>query len=187
MSNRWIAFSAASFVALMLSVAFASGKLYETFCQITGFGGTTRIAEERPSEVLDREVTIRFDSNVNGLPLQFRSRDTSHVIRLGEMGLAFYEVTNTSNQDVMAIASYNVTPHKTGSYFRKLECFCFEDRLFKAGETAQLPVVFFVAPELDGENHLDDVSAITLSYTFFPSRKELEQKTASVDPALVSR
>ena len=164
--------TAAYFVIIpivMLCVGFAAKPLYDTFCRITGFGGTTRIAEAAPTAVLDRVVDIRFDANTSNTPLQFRPLETSHPIRLGEHGLAFYEATNVSNQPISVIASYNVTPHKAGPYFNKLECFCFEERVFQPGETKKLPVVFFVAPELDEKRLLNDVRTITLSYTFFPT------------------
>jgi cytochrome c oxidase assembly protein Cox11 len=103
------------------------------------------------------------------MPLTFRALESSHPVQLGETALAFYEVTNTSDRPVSAVASYNVTPHKAGPYFSKLECFCFETRVFAPGETARLPVVFFVNPVMNDERQLDDVSAITLSYTFFES------------------
>ena len=152
---------------VMLALAFASKPLYDTFCRVTGFGGTTRIAEAAPNEVLDRTVTIRFDANVNGAPLRFRPLETSHEIRLGEHGLAFYEATNTSDHPISVIASYNVTPHRAGPYFNKLECFCFTERVIGAGETKTLPVVFFVDPYMAEKPLMDDVRTITLSYTFF--------------------
>ncbi len=151
----------------MLGLAFASKPLYDTFCRVTGFGGTTRIADAAPEDVLDREIHVRFDANVADAPLRFRALQNDLPIKLGEHGLAFYEVTNTSNQDVSVIASYNVTPHKSGRFFNKLECFCFEERVVAAGETKKLPVVFFIDPALDEERNLDDVRTITLSYTFF--------------------
>ncbi|MCI4644253.1 MAG: cytochrome c oxidase assembly protein [Hyphomonadaceae bacterium] len=152
---------------VMLGLSFASKPLYDTFCRVTGFGGTTRIAEAAPSDVLDRAVTIRFDANVNGAPLRFRPLERSHEIRLGEHGLAFYEATNTSDHPISVIASYNVTPHRAGPYFNKLECFCFEERVIGPGETKTLPVVFFVDPYMDEKPLMDDVRTITLSYTFF--------------------
>ena len=151
----------------MLGLAFASKPLYDTFCRVTGFGGTTQIAEAAPSEVLNRELNVRFDANVMNAPVLFRPLQTSLKIRMGEHGLAFYEVTNTSDHDISLMASYNVTPHKAGLYYNKLECFCFEERIVKAGETKKLPVVFFVDPEMDRERNMDDVRTITLSYTFY--------------------
>jgi len=167
LSNVKIAGIATAIVIGMTGLAFASEPLYNTFCKVTGFGGTTRVATEAPSAVLDREVAIRFDANVNNAPLLFKPLKTELDIKLGEHGLAFYEVTNTSSKPVTAIASYNVTPHKTGPYFNKLECFCFTEQVYQPGETRKLPVIFFIAPEMDEEKNLKDVRTITLSYTFF--------------------
>lgn len=151
----------------MLGLSFASKPIYDTFCRVTGFGGTTRVATEAPDAILARTVDVRFDANVNGAPLKFRPLERQHDIRLGEHGLAFYEVTNTSTEPVSVIASYNVTPHKAGPYFSKLECFCFEERIIPAGETKTLPVVFFIDPAMDQKRLMEDVRTITLSYTFF--------------------
>ena len=167
MNNRVIAVGLGVVVAGMLGLAFASKPLYDTFCRVTGFGGTTQIADAAPTDILERSVSVRFDANVIDAPVLFRPLQTSMDIRLGEHGLAFYEVTNTSDHDVSLMASYNVTPHKAGLYFNKLECFCFEERIVKAGETKKLPVVFFVGPELDQESNMNDVRTITLSYTFY--------------------
>lgn len=167
MNNSKIAIIASAGAIAMLGLAFASKPLYDAFCRVTGYGGTTQIAEAAPTAVLDREVIVRFDANTAGTPVLFRSLQTRMPARLGEHGLAFYEVTNPSGQDVSLIASYNVTPHKTGRFFNKIECFCFEERIIKAGETKKLPVVFFVDPSMDEDRGLDDVRTITLSYTFF--------------------
>lgn len=167
MNNSKLAIGLVAAAVAMLGLAFASKPLYDTFCRVTGFGGTTRIADKAPDSVSDRMVDVRFDANVADVPLKFRPLQTSFPIQLGEHGLAFYEVTNVSSADVEVIASYNVTPHKAGRFFNKLECFCFEERVIKAGETKKLPVVFFIDPELTAERNMDDVRTITLSYTYF--------------------
>ena len=167
MNNSRIALIATVAALAMLSLAFASKPLYDTFCRITGFGGTTQIAERAPERVSDREVTVRFDANVANAPLKFRATQTNLPVQIGAHSLAFYEVTNTSVSDVSVIASYNVTPHKVGRFFNKLECFCFEERIIKAGETKKLPVIFFIDPAIEDERNADDVRTITLSYTFF--------------------
>lgn len=167
MNNKQILLLSSAAALGMLGLAFASKPLYDTFCRVTGFGGTTQIAEAAPAEVLDREIHMRFDANVMNAPVLFRPLQTGLDIRLGEHGLAFYEVTNTSDKDISLMASYNVTPHKAGLYFNKLECFCFDERIIKAGETKKLPVIFFVGPELDEERNMKDVRTITLSYTFY--------------------
>lgn len=182
MKNRQIAAILSGLGIGMLGVAFASKPLYDTFCRITGFGGTTQIAQQAPEEVLDREVNIRFDANVVDTPLAFRTLQTSMPIYLGEHGLAFFEITNTSESDVNIIASYNVTPHKAGRFFNKLECFCFEERVLKAGETRRLPVLFFIDPALNETRNLDDVRTITLSYTYFQTENfEPAAKTAALN------
>lgn len=162
--------TAALFTAVplfMLGLAFAADPIYDTFCRVTGFGGTTRVATEAPTAIVDRTVDVRFDANVAGTPLKFRPLQTSHEIQLGAHGLAFYEATNTSTKPISVIASYNVTPHRAGPYFNKLECFCFEERVFQPGETKKLPVVFFVDPGLEDRSLNRDIQTITLSYTFF--------------------
>ena len=169
MSNVKIAFVLSAFASAMLTLALFSAPLYDTFCRVTGFGGTTQIATEAPERVSARQMRIRFDANVNIGSLEFRPLETQSEIALGAHALAFYEVTNTSNKPVSAIASYNVTPHKAGPYFSKLECFCFEERVIQAGETKSLPVVFFIDPAMDEKRLMEDVRTITLSYTFFPA------------------
>lgn len=171
MNNARIALVASVTAFGMLALAFASKPLYDTFCRVTGFGGTTQIATAAPEAVLDREVNVRFDANVAQVPLRFRPLQRDMDIKLGEHGLAFYEVTNDSSEDVSVIASYNVTPHKAGRFFTKLECFCFEERVIAAGETKKLPVVYFVSPDMDEERGMNDVRTITLSYTFFQTDK----------------
>lgn len=182
MNNTRIALAAALAAVFMLSLAFASKPLYDTFCRVTGFGGTTQTAEKAPERISDREVTVRFDANVANAPLRFRATQTELPVQLGAHSLAFYEVTNTSVSDVSVIASYNVTPHKAGRFFSKLECFCFEERIIKAGETKKLPVIFFVDPAMEEERNADDVKTITLSYTFFNTNEfKGAAKTASLN------
>jgi cytochrome c oxidase assembly protein Cox11 len=146
---QWTALAMIGVVAAMLGLAFSSKALYDTFCRITGYGGTTRVADAAPLGPVDRDITIRFDANVVGLPLEFGAQQVSLTTQPGINALAFYTVTNTSDQPVIAHATYNVTPHKMGPYFSKLECFCFTDRVFNPGETVSLPVVFFVDPAMD--------------------------------------
>lgn len=167
MNNTKIAVLASISALFMLGLAFASKPLYDTFCRVTGFGGTTQIAQAAPDRISNREVTVRFDANVANAPLRFKASQTNMPVQLGAHSLAFYEVTNTSSSDVSVIASYNVTPHKAGRFFSKLECFCFEERIIKAGETKKLPVIFFVDPAMENESNADDIRTITLSYTFF--------------------
>lgn len=150
----------------MLGAAFASKPLYDVFCRVTGFGGTTQRAQAGAPVVLAREITVRFDANVSGLPLDFAPLQRAARLRVGDTGLAFYKVVNRGREPVTAVATYNVTPHKAGPYFTKLECFCFEDMVIAPGASLELPVAFYVDPQIAGDRQADDLSAITLSYTF---------------------
>lgn len=182
MSNMRLAMILAFAGIFMLGLAFASKPLYDAFCRVTGYGGTTQVATAAPDAILDRHFTVRFDANVNDAPLEFRPLQRAVPVQLGAHALAFYEVTNTSDKDIPIVAGYNVTPHKTGRFFNKLECFCFEERVIRAGETKQLPVVFFIDPDLDDERNLDDVKTITLSYTYFQTHTDLtETQTAALN------
>jgi cytochrome c oxidase assembly protein subunit 11 len=154
----------------MTGLGFAAVPLYDAFCRITGYGGTTQEATAAPSQILDQRINIRFDSNIApDLPIEFAPVQRVESIRIGETGLAFYRIRNLSDQPIIARANYNVTPHVAGLYFAKLECFCFTDRTLAPGEEAELPVVFFVDPELVGDPDTRDIDTITLSYTFFRS------------------
>ena len=167
-SANVIALVCAGVVLTMTGAAFAAVPLYKMFCQVTGFGGTTGRAEIAPTEILDRMVTVRFDTNVRHLPMTFRAEQVTQQVRIGETGLAYFDVTNTSDQPILARAAYNVVPETTGAYFQKLQCFCFDDQTIAAGETKKFPVQYFVAPELATDPETKGVGEITLSYTFYP-------------------
>jgi cytochrome c oxidase assembly protein subunit 11 len=160
----------------MLGLGFASDPLYDTFCKITGYAGTTQQAEENLSEVIDREITVNFDSNVaSGLPWEFRPDDKDLTVQLGQSGLAYYTVRNTSKYPVTGVANFNVTPIKAAPYFVKTDCFCFEEQTIQPGESLPLPVLFFIDPQLDEDGRLDEVKDVTLSYTFFPVEKKAQK------------
>ncbi|WP_421785799.1 cytochrome c oxidase assembly protein [Hyphobacterium sp.] len=152
----------------MVGAAYAAVPLYNLFCQVTGYGGTTQVAETEADRVLDRTVEVRFDASMErGLPWTFEPMQTSMTVRVGETSLAFYRATNTSDRPVTGMATYNVTPFKSAPYFSKLECFCFIEQTLQPGESIEMPVLFFVDPLIDEERRMDDVRTITLSYTFF--------------------
>jgi cytochrome c oxidase assembly protein subunit 11 len=152
----------------MVGAAYASVPLYRLFCQVTGFDGTVRKADKAPAKVLDRKISIRFDTNVRGLPWDFKAEQVSQELRIGETGLAFFKVTNNSNRAIVGRAAYNVVPESAGAYFQKLECFCFSDQGIKAGETKEFPMAYFVDPKLASDPETKVIKEITLSYTFYP-------------------
>ena len=152
----------------MVGAAYASVPLYQWFCQATGFGGTTQIATAAPQNILDREITVRFNSDVNSkLPWRFEPEQLSVKVKLGEERLAFYSALNRADESITGTATFNVTPAKAGAYFNKIDCFCFTEQTLDAGRTVRMPVSFFVDPDLANDRNLDDITTITLSYTFF--------------------
>lgn len=152
----------------MLGLGFASKPLYDTFCRVTGYGGTPKVAESNESEILDRLVTVNFDSNVApDLPWEFTPEQREMTINVGQSGLAFYKVKNLSDEPIVGTATFNVTPMKSAPYFIKTECFCFTEQLIKPGESMTMPVLFHVDSQIDEEERLKDIKDITLSYTFF--------------------
>lgn len=160
----------------MVGAAFASVPLYKRFCQLTGFAGTVRQAAAAPTQVLARPVTIRFDTNVRDLPWTFKAEQMSQTLKIGSTGLAFFKVTNTSDQTLTGRASYNVVPESAGSYFQKLECFCFKAQTLKPGQSVDFPVVYFVDPKFVTDEETKGTEEITLSYTFFKDVSSPEQQ-----------
>ena len=155
-------------VVVMGGLAYASVPLYRWFCQVTGYGGTTQVAAAAPAGLHDRSVTIRFNADVNSkLPWRFQPVERSVKVRLGEEKLAFYRASNLADRPVTGTATFNVTPAKAGPYFAKLDCFCFTEQTLAAGRSVDMPVSFYVDPEMATDRNLDDVTTITLSYTFF--------------------
>jgi cytochrome c oxidase assembly protein subunit 11 len=160
-------------VVLMVGAAYAAVPFYNWFCRATGFNGTTQVAISAPSGApLERKVAIRFDSNVaGGLPWKFEPEQTEIEVRIGEVVTVFYKVTNQSARTTTGQAAYNVAPLTVGSYFEKINCFCFTEQTMAPGETRQMPVVFYVDPSIVKDSENDGVNTITLSYTFFPVRE----------------
>ncbi len=166
-------------VVVMVGAAFAAVPLYRMFCQVTGFNGTVSRADVAPGEVLDQTMTIRFDSNVRGLPWEFEPEQVRQTVRIGATGMAYFRVTNTSDQVLSGTAAYNVVPERAGPYFQKLECFCFEAQTLQPGQTIEFPVLYFVAPEAATDREARGIREITLSYTFFPTEGFEQASNAS--------
>jgi len=153
----------------MVGAAFAAVPAYRAFCQATGYGGTIRRAEASPDKVSDQKLTVSFDTNVRGLPWDFEPEQRSQTLRIGETKLAFFKVTNHADHPVTARALFNVSPDSAGIYFRKLQCFCFSDQTVGAGQTVEMPVLYFVDPKFTQDINTKGVTDVTLSYTFFPA------------------
>lgn len=172
-------------VAIMLgmaAMAWAAVPLYDLFCRVTGFGGTTQVATAGTGRVLDRMVTVRFDaSTARDMPWEFRPLKTTMQIRVGETALAFFEAHNPTNRVIAGTASYNVSPFSVGGYFTKIDCFCFTEQVLQPGERVTMPVTFYVDPEMVDDPETEGVTTITLSYTFFETDLDSQAALGQTD------
>ena len=174
-----------SLVLMMGGLAWASVPFYDWFCRVTGFGGVPGISEVASDEVLDQTIIVRFDGSLNeNMAWDFKPVVREMEIRIGETGLAFYEAYNPTDRPIAGQASYNVTPYAAGAFFEKLECFCFTEQILAPGERVQMPVSFYVDPEIVNDRDGKFVHTITLSYTFYQidlpeGYAALEQDTAT--------
>ena len=173
--QRLTAAACVVFLSAMIGMSYAAVPLYNLFCKVTGYGGTTQIAENEAGQVLDRKMTIRFDANIaGGLPWSFKPTQRQMVLQVGETGEASYRFSNSAETQTIGTSTFNVTPQSAGAYFNKLECFCFTEQVLAAGESVEMPVVFFIDPAIADDRDLDLVETITLSYTFFPVEGHVE-------------
>ena len=157
-----------SLVLTMGALAWASVPFYDWFCRVTGFGGVPQQVATSSEDVLDQTIKVRFDGTINsGLAWDFKPVVREMEIRIGETGLAFYEAHNPTNRPIAGQASYNVTPYTAGAFFDKIDCFCFQEQVLAPGETVQMPVSFYVDPEIVSDSDGKYVHTITLSYTFY--------------------
>ncbi|MFO1132318.1 MAG: cytochrome c oxidase assembly protein [Hyphomicrobiales bacterium] len=187
-SNGRIVVMTTSVVAAMVALTFASVPLYRLFCQATGFGGTIQRADAAPGQVLDKTVSVRFDANTSEkLKWSFHPVASAVKVKLGEQTMAYYEAVNHSGETVTGSAVFNVSPPQAGAYFNKIQCFCFTEQTLKPGEKIEMPVTFFVDPDMLKDPDAAGVDEITLSYTFYPVDKPkavTEARTAA--PASVA-
>ncbi len=171
-------------VAGMVGLSFAAVPAYRLFCQVTGFGGTTQVAESAPTEVSERRITVRFNADTHpGLPWAFQPEQRAVEVQVGESRLTFYKARNLADRPVSGVSTFNVTPQKAGPYFNKVQCFCFEDQVLQPGEEIEMGVSFFVDPAIEQDPNLADVKTITLSYTFFASLDDAPDESEQLTDA----
>ena len=152
---------------LMLGLSFAAVPLYDLFCRVTGFGGTTQVSKEAPKIVLDKVVSVRFDTNVNNLDWNFKAKSNVIDVKVGQVNRIEFEVENLGNEITHGVASFNVSPASFGKYYSKLGCFCFEKQELKAGEKATYVMTFYLDPDLVNDPTTKNLQDVTMSYTFF--------------------
>ena len=171
-------------VALMVGASYAAVPFYNWFCRTTGFNGTTQVAKSAPASApLSRTMAVRFDANVaGGLPWKFEPEQTEIQVKIGEVVTVYYTVTNQAARSTTGQAAYNVAPLTVGSYFQKINCFCFTEQTMAAGEKREMPVVFYIDPALVADHENDGLNTITLSYTFYPMRDAAPKPLAAGEP-----
>ena len=157
----------AGIFVLMLGLSYAAVPLYDLFCRVTGFGGTTQVSNNAPKIVLDKVVSVRFDTNVNKLPWDFKAKSNVIDVKVGQVNKIEFEVINYSNEPTAGVATFNVSPASFGKYYSKLGCFCFEKQELKAGEKATYVMTFYLDPEMVNDPNVKNLEDVTMSYTFF--------------------
>jgi len=173
--SRRMAVILAGGVIGMIGLSYAAAVFYQLICREAGLGGATQIAQEVPTKTFDRTITVRFDTAVQpDLPWSFYPVQREIKVKVGENALVMFRAENKTDEPITGQAVYNVTPDKIGPYFFKVACFCFDVQTLAPHEVADMPVSLFLDPKLLQDKNADDVSVVTLSYTFFK---------ASVQPA----
>lgn len=168
--NRRLLIMCVGIVMGMTGLAYAAVPLYDVFCRVTGYGGTTRVASAGTGvQIVDRDVRVRFDANTSGkMNWEFEPIQRDVTLKLGESTQIAYRAKNLSSAQVTGSATFNVTPQSAGAYFNKIQCFCFTETTLQPGEEMEMPVVFYVDPAILDYHETKDIHTITLSYTFFP-------------------
>lgn len=160
-------------VLAMGGLAFASVPLYNLFCRVTGFDGTTQVSDSLPDQILDRRVTIKFNADIHkDLHWSFKPEQREITVQLGQRGVTAFRAENLMAKPLAGSAVYNVTPFKAGKYFHKIQCFCFDEQILDPRERVSMPVLFYVDPSMADDPNMDDVKVITLSYNFFKTESK---------------
>ena len=164
-------------VSFMIGLTFAAVPLYKLFCQVTGFGGTPKVASlENKINISEKKITIEFNSDINKkLDWYFKPTQRKIESKIGESVLAFYKARNNGNKSITGVATYNVLPFEAGQYFNKVDCFCFENQTLEPGEEVLLPVNFYIDPKILEDPSVKHLKSIVLSYTFFQSDENFEK------------
>lgn len=182
--NRVVFASCAAFAGGMLGLSFAAAPLYDLFCRTTGYAGTPIRADAAPTEISGRVMTVRFDTNIDpALPWAFVPEERTVDVKVGENRLVYFHAENRSDKPIIGRATFNVAPDVAARYFDKIQCFCFSEQKLEAGQSVEMPVSFFVSPDILKDHRFDALSEITLSYTFYLAANRNGAKTAAAaDP-----
>jgi cytochrome c oxidase assembly protein subunit 11 len=168
--NNAVLVSCLAVVVGMVGLSYAAVPLYDLFCRVTGYGGTPQRAAAAPGAIGDRTINVRFDTNIDReLPWTFQPEQRSVTVKVGENRLVFFRAVNNSDRSIVGHATFNVVPDRAGRYFNKIQCFCFTEQRLDPGQSVDMPVSFFIAPEILTDRDGGGINEITLSYTFYPA------------------
>ena len=183
--NNAVFMSCLAVVVGMVGLSYGAVPLYDLFCRVTGYGGTPQRAEAAPGAVGDRIITVRFDTNIDReLPWTFQPEQRSVTVKVGENRLVFFRAVNNSDRSIVGHATFNVVPDRAGRYFSKVQCFCFSEQRLDPGQSVDMPVSFFINPEILTDRDGGGIHEITLSYTFYPAvNQKAVEKTTAAPPA----
>jgi len=171
--NNMVGASCLALVVGMVGLSYAAVPLYDLYCRVTGYGGTPQRADAAPTTISDRVITVRFDTNTDAaLPWTFQPENRSVQVKVGENRLVFFHAVNNSDRAIVGHATFNVVPDRAGRYFSKIQCFCFTEQKLDPGQSVEMPVSFFIAPEILTDRDGDSIQEITLSYTFYPAANQ---------------
>lgn len=193
--NESSAYKLGAIVVFVFGLSYASVPLYKVFCQVTGFGGTTQRVNDLQKKIITplangKLIKVDFTANVHStMPWKFKPSQQSIKVVPGETALAFYTVTNPTDKPITGVATYNVFPPKSGLYFNKIQCFCFEEQRLGPHEEVDMPVFFFLDPDLIDDPAMNNVTNITLSYTFFKTDSDegVVENAVQINGAVVSK
>ncbi|MDW5314282.1 cytochrome c oxidase assembly protein [Rhizobium sp. PL01] len=183
-ANGVIVASCLAFVFGMTGMAYAAVPLYDMFCRVTGYNGTTKRVEQASDVILDKKIKVTFDANIaSDLPWVFKPVQREIELKIGETVQIEFEATNMAKKATTGQAVFNVTPMAAGAYFNKVECFCFTETTLQPGEDMKMPVVFFVDPEIVKAVETKGINTLTLSYTFYAREPSKPVAALTVKPA----
>ena len=182
-ANGVIVGSCIAFVVGMTGMAYAAVPLYDMFCRVTGYNGTTKRVEQASEVILDKKIKVTFDANIaSDLPWSFKPVQREIELKIGETVQIEFEATNMAKKATTGQAVFNVTPMAAGAYFNKVECFCFTETTLQPGEDLKMPVVFFIDPEIVKAVETKGINTLTLSYTFYAREPSKPVAALTVKP-----
>lgn len=177
-----VAYYMGALAVFIFGLSYASVPLYKLFCQVTGFGGTTQRVDDSAASIVEpvsgaKVIKVDFTADVHStMPWKFKPTQREVRVLPGETALAFYTVRNPTPKGITGVATYNVYPPKAGLYFNKIQCFCFEEQRLGGREEIDMPVFFYIDPEIVDDPAMQNVQNITLSYTFFKTGQEDDEE-----------